>query len=142
MWTLATLLSIQFRYLQESLYQDTKQILESLSLSSHGQNSVDTEQVQAWILIATFESMRTLHQEAWMSAGRAFRLVQIMGLHEIDLPNKDIFPNANSHTTDLIETEERRRIFWMAYLLDHLLSMRNSWPVTLTEHMVHILVSL
>jgi hypothetical protein len=142
MWTLATLLSIQFRYLQESLYQDTKQILESLSLSNNGQDSVDSEQVQAWILIATFESMRTLHQEAWMSAGRAFRLVQIMRLHEIDLPNQDALPRANNHKTDLIETEERRRIFWMAYLLDHLLSMRNSWPVTLTEHMVCVLISL
>ena len=96
---------------------------------------VDTEEIQAWILIATYESMRTFHRSAWMSAGRAFRLVQLMRLHEIDNPT-----NAPVHVpgleTELIETEEKRRVFWMAYFLDHLFSMRNNWPVTLNEHVV------
>lgn len=68
-----------------------------------------------------------------MSAGRAFRLVQLMRLHEIDSPTKLPVPEA-----DLIETEEKRRVFWMAYFLDHLLSMRNNWPITLNEHVVRL----
>lgn len=68
-----------------------------------------------------------------MSAGRAFRLVQLMRLHEIDSPTKPPVPEA-----DLIETEEKRRVFWMAYFLDHLLSMRNNWPITLNEHVVRL----
>lgn len=66
-----------------------------------------------------------------MSAGRAFRLVQLMRLHEIDSPTKAPVADA-----DLIETEEKRRVFWMAYFLDHLFSMRNNWPITLNEHVV------
>lgn len=131
MWTLAALLSAQFQHLQESLYQETKQMLESLSLCNNGHDPIDTEEVQAWILIATYESMRTYYQQAWMSAGRAFRLVQLMRLHEIDIPTKDPVPE-----TEFIETEEKRRVFWMAYFLDHLFSMRNNWPVTLNEHVV------
>ena len=131
MWTLAALLSAQFQHLQESLYQETKHLLELLSLENRGHDPVDTEEVQAWILLATYESMRTYHQQAWMSAGRAFRLVQLMRLHEIDIPSKDPVPE-----TQFIETEEKRRVFWMAYLLDHLFSMRNNWPVTLNEHVV------
>ena len=131
MWTLASLLSAQFQHLQDSLYQETKQMLESLSLGSNVHNHVDTEQVQAWILVATYESMRTYHGQAWMSAGRTFRLVQFMRLHEIDLPTKGAIPEA-----DPIETEEKRRVFWMAYFLDHLFSMRNNWPITLNEHVV------
>jgi hypothetical protein len=77
--------------------------------------------------------MRTFHRSAWMSAGRAFRLVQLMRLHEIDSPTKLPVPEA-----DLIETEEKRRVFWMAYFLDHLLSMRNNWPITLNEHVVRL----
>lgn len=77
--------------------------------------------------------MRTLHRAAWASAGRAFRLVQLMRLHEIDSPTKPPVPER-----DTIETEEKRRVFWMAYFLDHLLSMRNNWPITLNEHVVRL----
>jgi len=124
-------MSAQFQYLHDSLYQETKHMLESLSLGSNERDPVDTEQVQAWILVATYESMRTYHWQAWMSAGRAFRMVQIMGLHEIDAPSKVPIPE-----TEFIKTEENRRVFWMAYFLDHLFSMRNNWPITLNEHVV------
>ncbi|KAJ5953511.1 hypothetical protein N7454_000407 [Penicillium verhagenii] len=130
-WTLASLLSAQFQHLQDSFYQEAKRALEFSYLSGDSDNSVDTEEIQAWILIATYESMRTFHRFAWMSAGRAFRLVQLMRLHEIDSPTKPPVAHA-----DLIETEEKRRVFWMAYFLDHLFSMRNNWPITLNEHVI------
>lgn len=130
-WTLASLLSAQFQHLQDSFYQETKRTLEFSYLSGDSNAPVDTEEIQAWILIATYESMRTFHRSAWMSAGRAFRLVQLMRLHEIDSPTKPPVPEA-----DLVETEEKRRVFWMAYFLDHLLSMRNNWPITLNEHVI------
>ncbi|KGO36756.1 Transcription factor, fungi [Penicillium expansum] len=130
-WTLASLLSAQFQHLQDSFYQETKRSLEFSYLSGDSDNLVDTEEIQAWILIATYESMRTFHRSAWMSAGRAFRLVQLMRLHEIDSPTNPPVADA-----DLIETEEKRRVFWMAYFLDHLLSMRNNWPITLNEHVI------
>lgn len=130
-WTLASLLSAQFRHLQETFYLKTKRSLEFSYLSGEPNNGADTEEIQAWILIAVYESMRTLHRAAWASAGRAFRLVQLMRLHEIDSPTKSPVPDANPS-----ETEEKRRVFWMAYFLDHLLSMRNNWPITLNEHVV------
>ncbi|KAF5013200.1 hypothetical protein FDECE_779 [Fusarium decemcellulare] len=135
MWTLATLLSVQFRDMTEPLYQKVKQMLESLSIESNGRRSCDTELVQAWVLIATCESMRTYHQAAWMSAGRAFRLIQAMRFHEIDTPGNKNDPSL-SNDDDFIETEEKRRVFWMAYLLDHLLGIRSDWPITLNEHVV------
>ncbi|KAJ5651936.1 hypothetical protein N7507_009362 [Penicillium longicatenatum] len=130
-WTLASLLSAQFQHLQDFFYQETKRTLEHSSLSGDSNNLVDTEEIQAWILIAIYESMRTLHRRAWMSAGRAFRLVQLRRLHEIDSPTKPKLPDE-----DFIETEEKRRVFWMAYFLDHLFSMRNNWPITLNEHVI------
>ncbi|KAJ4146177.1 hypothetical protein NW754_001641 [Fusarium falciforme] len=134
-WALASLLSTQFTHLTESLYQTAKQMLESLSLESKDPHSHDTELVQAWALIAIYESMRTYHQQAWMSAGRAFRLVQAFHFHELDMPIKvDLTPPPEVDT--FIESEEKRRVFWMAYFLDHLFSMRNDWPVTLNEHVI------
>lgn len=109
-------------------------MLESLNLGINERSCVHIEQVQAWILVATYESMRTYHSQAWMSAGRAFRLVQLLGLHEIDIPTKGTVPE-----TDFIKTEENRRVFWAAYFLDHLFSLRNNRPITLNEHVVGFL---
>ncbi|KAK9364851.1 fungal-specific transcription factor domain-containing protein [Lipomyces kononenkoae] len=134
-WTLATLLSAQFRDMTEPLYHETKQMLESLSVEPNENTGCDTELVQAWVLVATCESMRTYHKQAWMSAGRAFRLVQAMRFHEIDNPrNNNLI--SSLEIDDFIETEEKRRVFWMAYFLDHLFSIRNDWPITLNEHVI------
>ncbi|PYI09913.1 hypothetical protein BO78DRAFT_426914 [Aspergillus sclerotiicarbonarius CBS 121057] len=131
MWTLATLFSAQFRDMTEPLYHKAKHMLES-----PGNRHDDTELVQAWVLIATCESMRTRHRQAWMSAGQAFRLVQGMRFHEIDRPKNSTSTASSPESGDFIGTEEKRRVFWMAYLLDHLFSVRNDWPVTLHEHVI------
>ncbi|RSL62831.1 hypothetical protein CEP53_004607 [Fusarium sp. AF-6] len=117
-WALAALLSTQFTHLTESLYQTAKQTLESLSLQSKDPHSHDTELVQAWVLIAIYESML-----------QAFRF------HELDMPVKDNL-TPPSEVDTFVETEEKRRVFWMAYILDHLFSVRNDWPVTLNEHVI------
>jgi hypothetical protein len=135
MWTLASLLSTQFRDMVDPLYQKTKQMLERLSLEANNDSNVTTEFAQAWVLVVIFESMRTYHRQAWMSVGRAFRLVQAMRYHEIDSPLERKEPPP-SLTGDLIEVEERRRVFWMAYFLDHMISIRDDWPITLNEHVV------
>lgn len=56
MWTLAASLSTQFQHIRDSLYTGTKQMLEAME------------------------------RRGWMSAGRVFRLVQLMRLYEIDGP--------------------------------------------------------
>ncbi|KAJ5218167.1 fungal-specific transcription factor domain-containing protein [Penicillium cinerascens] len=135
MWMLASLLSAQFRDMIEPLYQETKQMLEYLSVEGAEHSSVSTELGQAWVLVVTFEYMRSYHLIAWMSAGRAFRLVQVMRYHQIDNPSDKQGPSS-PQCGDLIEVEERRRVFWMAYFLDHIISMRGDWPITLNEHVI------
>lgn len=54
MWTLASLLSAPYNNLQDSLFHSTKLSLESLPLISTGPDCADTEQLQAWILVATY----------------------------------------------------------------------------------------
>lgn len=80
MWALASLLSTQFRDMIEPLYQKTKPMLEHLSLEADEKINLTTELAQAWVLVVIFESMRTYHQQAWMSVSRAFRLCDIMKL--------------------------------------------------------------
>jgi hypothetical protein len=86
---------------------------------------VDVEQVQAWILVAIYEFLRSNYCHGWKSAGRSFRLVQLMRLYTIDSPN------SIHNQGDWIITEEMRRTFWMAYSLDLFASVTNDWWVNL-----------
>ena len=67
-----------------------------------------------------------------MSAGRAARLVIMMGLNRVDgagLDVKQALPAAKDGT----ELEERRRTFWMAYCIDRYASIGTGWPMSIDE---------
>ena len=81
MWTLAASLSTQFQHIRDSLYTDTKQMLEAMELNDNQIESLNIEQVQAWVLLTIYEFMRVSYRRGWMSAGRVFRLVQLMRLY-------------------------------------------------------------
>lgn len=84
MWTLAASLSARFQELAASLYLQTREMLEALEQKESQVECIDVKQPQAWILLAIYEIMRTNTRQGWMSAGRAFRLVQLMRLYELD----------------------------------------------------------
>ncbi|KAH6857085.1 fungal-specific transcription factor domain-containing protein [Chaetomium sp. MPI-CAGE-AT-0009] len=130
MWTLAMALSSQFESSRELFYNQTRQMLEALDLADNDLQPVRIEQVQAWLLISFYELTRASYRRASISAGRAFRLVQLARLHEVD-------SHANSvEEEDPVVKEEERRTFWMAYSLDRLICMRSRCPLTLTEEVV------
>lgn len=141
MWTIAASLSAQFQHVRDSLYRDTREMLEALDSKDNKMEYVEIEQAQAWILLAIYEFMRTNYRRGWMSAGRAFRLVQLMRLYEIDGPNSLTRQHDAIAQADWIETEEKRRTFWMAYTLDRLVSIRNEWPLTLHEQVVRLFIT-
>jgi hypothetical protein len=87
---------------------------------------------QAWILIATFEAKKTYFSRAWMSTGRATRLVHMLGLHRLDGDGSDIKAILQP-PTDFIELEERRRTFWGAFYGDRWASSSTGWPMTIDE---------
>ena len=141
MWMLAASLSAQYQHIRDPLYRSTRELLEGLDLTDDKMESVEIEQAQAWVLLAIYEFMRTSYRRAWMSAGRAFRLVQLMRLYELDAPNTvDRRPSITSLRDEeaWTATEEKRRTFWMAYCLDRFISIRNVWPLTLNEQVVSL----
>lgn len=123
-------LSSQFESSRELMYNETRQMLEGLDLAEDDMHHLPIEQVQAWLLIAFYEFARSNFRRASISAGRAFRLVQLAHLHEVDSPDNTI------KEEDPVLTEERRRTFWVAYCLDRLISMRSRCPLTLIEEVV------
>ena len=132
MWTLAMAMSTQFEHMREMLYTETRHMLEAQDLREQGMGIAYVEQAQAWLLITFYEFLRTNYRRGWISAGRTFRLIQLLRLHDIDSPNG----GAAISGQDWVTLEVKRRIFWVAYCLDRFISVRNEWPLTLHEEVV------
>jgi Fungal specific transcription factor domain len=138
MWTLAASLSVRFQGLADSLYTLTREMLEALEHKESKVECIDVKQPQAWILLAIYEMMRTNTRRGWMSAGRAFRLVQLTRLYELDGPSLILTQSPSVSQAEWIETEEKRRTFWMAYCIDRFVSVPKGWPLTLNEQVVRL----
>ncbi|KAK4188598.1 fungal-specific transcription factor domain-containing protein [Podospora australis] len=123
------------RSLQESLHRKARAKIEDLDLLSDDLNTCKIEHVQSWVLLAFYEFAASTYRQAWLSAGRAFRMVHLMMVHAVDAPSAI----QNMYPTELlseIQREEKRRVFWMAYCLDRLLSVCHNTSTTLSEFTV------
>ncbi|KAL8720572.1 MAG: hypothetical protein Q9225_002591 [Loekoesia sp. 1 TL-2023] len=136
MWTLAMSLSTQFESVRETMYTETRQMLETLDLCESDMGSVRIEQAQAWILVTFYEFLRTNYRRGYISAGRVFRLVQLLRLHEVDSLTINIGNSNPASGGDWVATEERRRAFWVAYCLDRFISIGNRGLLTLSEEVI------
>ncbi|KAI1134066.1 fungal-specific transcription factor domain-containing protein [Hypoxylon sp. FL0543] len=148
MRTIAAAVSTQFRGLSNALYAETRRILETPDMSEQGLSwttaNIPLEKIQAWLLIAHYEFICIHENQAMITAGHAFRLVQLSRLYDVDMA--DVSPleltAAISSTSpmapdeDFAEAEERRRTFWLAFSFDRFLNTRNEWPLTLHEEMI------
>ncbi|KAH8196236.1 hypothetical protein TruAng_009593 [Truncatella angustata] len=125
--------SSQFAGIADNLYTKTKAMLEDLDLKAVETEHSRVECVQAWILITYYEFAKVNYRRGWLSAGRVFRLIQLLKLYEVDSPGTWTFPDEKDQ---IIEMEEKRRAFWVAYCLDRFASVGEGAPTTLSEETV------
>jgi hypothetical protein len=131
-WTLAASVEEKYFNLQSHFYQRARKYLEETEMKGYGEGMISVAHAQTWILIATYEFKQMFFPRAWMSTGRAIRLVQMMGLHRLDgtaLDVKQCLPQPRDWT----EREERRRTFWLAFCIDRYASIGTGWPMTIEE---------
>ena len=140
MYTLAVSTSSQFQYIQDDLYTHTRLMIDNLELESLQEDCIQIEQVQAWVLLSVYEFMRVGYRRGWMSAGKCFRFAVLMGLHNID--GRDGIATNSSSILSWTEIEERRRVFWMAYTIDRIISLLDQLPLTFDQHVVSSAPSL
>ncbi|KKK16048.1 hypothetical protein AOCH_005158 [Aspergillus ochraceoroseus] len=133
MWTLAAASSSQFQHISDSLYRVARQKLETLPETGVG---ADIEEIQTWILLTIYEVTQGNYTRSWISAGRAFRLTQLKRLFDIDGPKPILSCSDTMGQNEWARTEEKRRTFWMAYLLDRFLSIQADLPLTFTEQVI------
>ncbi|KAJ5654651.1 hypothetical protein N7490_001654 [Penicillium lividum] len=163
MRTIAAAMSSQFCTFTDSLYARTRRMLEMQDLPDETgfpwmttrlkspNSGVEHELIQAWLLLAHCELIRKSEQEALLTAGHAFTLLQFSHIIEIDMPNIEASPpseyaGSNPTTSPYIpkamldetwmETEEKRRTVWAAFVFDRLSSMLNDRPLMLHEEII------
>ena len=139
MWTLAASVSRKYLNLQEHFYLRARKYTEQAELTGHGEKVVSVAHTQTWILIGVYEFKMMHFPRTWLSIGRAARLAQMMGMHRVDCgPNVEMKQTLNP-PRDWIETEERRRTFWMAFCIDRYGTVGTGWPMIIDEQDVRTL---
>ncbi|KAH2183659.1 hypothetical protein KXW61_002151 [Aspergillus fumigatus] len=143
MWTLASSLSSQFQVAGRQFYAETRQLLHALESEEPG-HQISIEQAQAWTLLAIYELTCEDYHRGMMTAGRAFRPIQIMRLYELDIPPPPPSPPPKQAPLspqgqvqeDWIDLETKRRTFWLAYTLDRFTSMVDGLHLFFDERMI------
>lgn len=130
MWAHAAALSPTYSSMSECFYQQARECLERPELDGSG-GSLSIAALQINVLLALYELEKSYFMRAWVSAGRATWLAQMLELHKMDA--KDVpgqnptFPRLGSATNDAEELEERRKSFWAVYTLNCFLGVSASW---------------
>ncbi|KAL6867816.1 hypothetical protein J3F83DRAFT_765749 [Trichoderma novae-zelandiae] len=171
MRTVASAMSPQFCDIGQVMYASTWRMLETQDACPdtglpwmtrlkppQEQQKIDHERIQAWLLLAYYDVLRKSERQAFITARRAFRLLRLSGLCEMDIDayssrqghgatctppaeatwNMQMCPSENDADEavlqlDWISVEERRRTVWSAFLLDRLSTMVNDQPTMLME---------
>lgn len=140
MWTLVSAFSVQLVYLREPLYRHAGQLLELAARREDQPQVYNMEIAQSRLLLIIYDMMLNKYQLAWMNCGYCLRLVQSLRLYDVDNIIKapeGVYPTQSDD--NWVENEEKRRLFWMAYIVDCFLALRFNSPITFDEQMVSFL---
>lgn len=132
MWANAAAVTDKYEGLQEHFYQRARKYIQQDEMRGHGEGMITIAHAQTWVLLASYEFKMMFFPRAWMSAGRACRMTQMMGLHRLDGQGLDV-KQCLPPPRDWTEREERRRTFWMSFCVDRYSSIGTGWPMVIEE---------
>ncbi|KAJ5592332.1 hypothetical protein N7537_009236 [Penicillium hordei] len=131
MWALAAASSAHLQHMRKSLFTRARSAIDALDHDIESSSAACLQVAQAWLLLTHYEFRYMSYRRAWLTAGRAFRIIQLAKLHEIDRLNGVSINMA--HPEAWAEAEEKRRTYWLAYCLDRFLNISDEWPLSLQE---------
>ncbi|KAF2139473.1 uncharacterized protein K452DRAFT_77823 [Aplosporella prunicola CBS 121167] len=134
MQTMAATMSSSHRSLSKALYAQTRQMLNVLDALEPA--TVQLEHIQTSLLVAHYEHLQVSERQAMLTAGRAFRLIQMSRLYDVDGVGDVSSASFAMADESFARTEEKRRSFWVAFAFDRFLNMANEWPFTLHEELI------
>ncbi|KAI6512870.1 hypothetical protein MCOR10_009546 [Pyricularia oryzae] len=128
-WAMAAFQMDKYSAFHDPYYRRARQYLEADELKGVGEHFITIQHAQAWVLVAAYEA-RTMHfTRAAMSCARGVKLCHMMGLHRLDEPGyMDRITPTILPPQSWVELEERRRVFWGAFIIDSHASVSTGWP--------------
>lgn len=141
MWALAASTSDKYWSLHELFYLRAREYIKADEMERNGKSMATVAHVQALILLTVYEFKMSILTRAWMSCGSASRLAIMLGLNQMDSPQRRMEP-LFCPPHDRIELEERRRTFWAAFDIDRIASITTGWPASIDEQDVRRKMSL
>lgn len=143
-WALAAAHHPNLSYMQNQFYEIARTSLQLDEVSTDDTTST-LEHCQAWLLVTVYEFRIVKIQRCWMSAGRAIRIAQALGLDRLDSePQLNAIRDGRVETNGLSITdmEVRRRTFFMVFWADRCASVATGWSMALQESTVGFLSGL
>ena len=132
MWCHAAAITDKYMHHQDIFYRRARKYIELDEMKGQGEAFVSLAHAQTWCLVAGYEFKMMYFPRAWMSVGRAGRMVLMMGLNRVDGFGTDV-KQCLPPPRDWTEREERRRTFWMSYAIDRYASIGTGWPMVIDE---------
>lgn len=129
-------LSDDFPHLESLCYHSARHYIDLAEREDDGASFLNLDVLQALILVVRHEFMEaSTSGRAWLTHGRAIRLVRLLCLDAMDTDPTSIGASIDSlriplrATTSAAELEERRRTFWVIFNLDFFIAaMTNTLP--------------
>lgn len=112
----------------EICYRQARTEIEKAEREDAGEQFLTLRSVQTLLLVIFYEFKKKSLARTWMTIGRAMRLAKVMELDHLDRDGtSDCQPGFQlplPPTNDLVEMEERRNTFWVAFIIDAYVSVR------------------
>lgn len=132
-YTVAAALCPRFHDMYESLYAQTRHLLQGLDGNDQGHlwtplHTLQLEQIQAWLLMGHCDFIRNSSDVAILSATRISRLVQAarLNLQHVEGSTADgtylLTANDALNAQEPIAEEEKGRAFWVAFCFDRMVN--------------------
>lgn len=131
MWALAASITPQYKTMHSYFHARARKYAEADEAAGR-QRFINLRHAQAWILIGLYEFKMMMFPNAWMTTGRATRVTQMLGLHRLDELGLDVKQTLPT-STNVCEKDERRRTFWMAFIMDRCAGVGTGWPLIVDE---------
>lgn len=130
-------MSDAYAHLKPLCYSGARNYLERAERKEDGGHFFSIEALQSLLLVVWYEFSEADLSRAWMSLGRAIRLMKLLELDRIDAG--DSRAGASGFRVSLptpenpVENEEKRRTFWVVFILDCHVAMKMNYPVTFRQ---------
>lgn len=116
-------------------HEQARNLIDLCERQESGDSLENTNILQAYVILTLYELKQPNFARAYLTLGRAIKLVQILGLDNAKTDSGYArwgLSKQSSHSISPTEQEEKRRVFWSLFIFDSFASLRSNICPTFT----------